>query len=117
MGYRLAGRQRDWRQTCLKNLTIVIPARNEFATLEYLLPEVKQRMPSAEIVVVNDGSTDDTVALCDSLQIKVISHPYPKGNGAAIKTGVRAASGDVLLFMDADGQHRPEDISRLLEKF
>ncbi len=101
----------------MKNLTIILPARNESAALEYLLPELKRYAGGAEIIVVNDGSTDDTVALCKSHQVKVISHSCPKGNGAAVKSGARAASGDVLLFMDADGQHKPEDIPRLLEKF
>ncbi len=101
----------------MKNLTIILPARNESVALENLLPELKRRAGEAEIIVVNDGSTDDTIALCKSCQVKVISHPYPKGNGAAVKSGARASSGDVLLFMDADGQHRAEDIPRLLEKF
>lgn len=102
---------------CLKKLTIILPARNESAALEYLLPELKRHVGDAEVIVVNDGSTDDTDALCKFHQVKVITHPYPKGNGAAVKSGARAASGDVLLFMDADGQHQPEDIPRLLEKF
>lgn len=100
----------------MKNLTIILPAKNESAALTYLLPELKQLEPDAEIIVVNDGSTDDTVAVCLVHQVKVISHPYSMGNGAAIKTGTRAAQGEVLVFMDADGQHKPEDISRLLEK-
>lgn len=108
--------QRDG-ETCLKNLTIILPARNESAALEYLLPKLKRYAGGAEIIVVNDGSTDDTVALCRSHQVSVISHSCPKGNGAAVKSGARAASGDVLLFMDADGQHKPEDIPRLLKKF
>jgi glycosyltransferase involved in cell wall biosynthesis len=103
--------------SCLNNLTIILPARNESAALEHLLPELRQCVAGAEIIIVNDGSTDDTVALCESHQVRVVSHPYPKGNGAAIKSGARAASGDVLVFMDADGQHQPGDISRLLEKF
>ena len=101
----------------MKHLTIILPARNESAALEQLLPGLKRYSAEAEVIVVNDGSTDDTVKLCKSHQVKVISHPYPKGNGAAIKSGARAASGKVLIFMDADGQHRPEDIPRLLDKF
>lgn len=100
----------------MKNLTIILPAKNESAALTYLLPELKQLEPDAEIIVVNDGSTDDTVAVCLAHQVKVISHPYSMGNGAAIKTGARAAQGETLVFMDADGQHKPEDIPRLLEK-
>ncbi|BCB28352.1 glycosyl transferase [Sulfurimicrobium lacus] len=73
--------------------------------------------PDSEIIIVNDGSDDDTLALCAQFPVRVVSHPYPKGNGAAVKSGTRAARGDVLIFMDADGQHQPEDIPRLLEKF
>lgn len=98
-------------------LTVVIPARNEATGLSQLLPGLRLILPNAEVIVVNDGSTDDTLAVCAECQVRVISHPYPKGNGAAIKTGARAARGDVILFMDADGQHRPEDIPALLQKF
>lgn len=74
-------------------------------------------LPEAEIIVVNDGSDDDTLEVCAGFSARVVSHPYPKGNGAAIKSGARAANGNVLIFMDADGQHKPEDIPALLEKF
>jgi glycosyltransferase involved in cell wall biosynthesis len=67
--------------------------------------------------VVDDGSVDNTRSVCESHGVRVISHPYPKGNGAAIKTGARAAKRDVILFMDADGQHKAEDIPALLDKF
>lgn len=98
-------------------LSIILPARNESPALAILLPELLQRMSGAEIIVVNDGSADNTIAVCKEYQVKVISHPYPKGNGAAIKTGARVATGDILVFMDADGQHNPGDIPALLEKF
>ena len=98
------------------SLSIVLPAKNEAASLASLLPELKERVPDAEIIVVDDGSTDDTIALCKLHQVNVVSQPYCMGNGAAVKAGARAASGDVLVFMDADGQHRPEDIPLLLEK-
>lgn len=99
------------------NITIVIPARNESVGLSRLLPAIGSLLPEAEIIVVNDGSADDTVAVCANHAVKVISHPYPKGNGAAIKSGARAARGDVLVFLDADGQHQAADIARLLEEF
>ncbi|MGD9788324.1 MAG: glycosyltransferase family 2 protein [Sulfuricellaceae bacterium] len=98
--------------------SLILPARNEGESLRQLLPELAQWLPpGTEIIVVNDGSTDDTAALCRSHGVMEVSHSYPKGNGAAIKSGARAARGEVLVFMDADGQHRPEDIPRLLEKF
>ena len=69
-----------------------------------------------EVLVVNDGSTDDTAAVAQAAGARVVQHPYSKGNGAAIKTGARSALGEVLVFMDADGQHDPADIPRLLDK-
>ena len=99
------------------SISIILPARNEARSLRTLLPEIRARMPNAEIIVVNDGSDDDTLAVCAAFPVRVVSHPYPKGNGAAVKSGARAANGDVLIFMDADGQHQPEDIPRLLEWF
>lgn len=100
-----------------KLLSVIIPARNEAEGLRILLPSVLSLLPDAEIIIVNDGSDDDTLAVCAALPVRVLSHPYPKGNGAAIKSGARAATGEVLIFMDADGQHKPEDIPALLEKF
>jgi len=98
-------------------ISIILPARNEAASLRTLLPKIQARVPNAEVIVVNDGSDDDTLTVCEEFQVRVISHPYPKGNGAAVKSGARAAENDVLIFMDADGQHKPEDIPRLLERF
>lgn len=97
-------------------LSIIIPAKNEAQGLRKLLPEIRAICPSAEIIVVNDGSSDDTAAICGEHGVACISHPHSLGNGAAIKTGARAAQGSVLLCMDADGQHQPQDIPRLLEK-
>lgn len=98
------------------HVSIILPARNESASLAVLLPKLKVQLPDAEIIVVNDGSHDETASLCIHCGAKLVSHPHSQGNGAAIKTGARKAKGDVLVFMDADGQHRPEDIPRLLEK-
>jgi glycosyltransferase involved in cell wall biosynthesis len=98
--------------------SIVIPARNEAAGLRHLLAELFPFLPAgAEVIVVNDGSDDATSLVCEEHGVNVLNHPYPKGNGAAIKSGARAARGDVLIFMDADGQHKPEDIPLLLNKF
>lgn len=97
-------------------LSIVIPAKNEAAGLDLILPKLFELYPEAEVIVVDDGSADDTAIVAESLGAKVHRHPYPMGNGAAIKSGARAASGDVIIFMDGDGQHRPDDIPRLLEQ-
>jgi len=98
-------------------LSIILPARNEAPNLEKLLPVLCEQFGQNEIIVVNDGSTDETTETCGRFPVKLINHPYSMGNGAAIKSGVRAASGDILVFMDADGQHNADDIPRLLEKF
>ena len=99
-----------------RDISIILPAKNEAESLEDLLPELMRQFPDEEIIVVNDGSTDDTVAVCNQNHVQVISHVYSMGNGAAIKTGARNAQGKVLVFMDADGQHDPKDIQKLLDK-
>lgn len=98
----------------VRNVTIIIPAKNEAQSLSWILPELRQQRPDAEIIVVNDGSTDETVNVCESHEVRVVSHPYSMGNGAAIKTGARAAHGDIFVFMDADGQHDPGDLAELV---
>jgi glycosyltransferase involved in cell wall biosynthesis len=98
-------------------VTIVLPAKNEAAGLRQCLPALKAMLPEAEIIVVNDGSSDDTAAQARALGATVLSNPYAMGNGASIKRGARAAAGEIIVFMDADGQHRAEDLPKLLEKF
>lgn len=100
----------------MPSISIVIPAKNEELSLPQLLRRIREAAPGAEIIVVDDDSSDRTGAVCRELGAVVITHPYGIGNGAAIKTGARAAKGDTLVFMDADGQHDPQDIPRLLAK-
>ena len=100
----------------LGTLSIILPCKNEGASVPLLLTQLKKLFPVAEIIVVNDGSTDDIVEICLSYKVKLVSNPYSMGNGAAIKNGARAATGDILVFMDADGQHNPQDIAPLLTK-
>lgn len=97
-------------------LSIILPAKNEAAALATLLPALRAAQPGAQIIVVDDGSTDNTRELCARHGVDCHSSPYSMGNGAAIKRGARAAMGDVLVFMDADGQHDPADITRLLAR-
>lgn len=97
-------------------LSIVMPAKNEASSLRNLIPLLKAKQPDAEIVIVDDGSTDDTKAICKETGVLMVSRPYSMGNGAAIKAGARVASGDVIVFMDADGQHDPALVERLLAR-
>jgi glycosyltransferase involved in cell wall biosynthesis len=97
-------------------ISIVLPAKNESAAIGQTLAQIQQLQLAHEIIVVNDGSTDQTKQVAESVGAKVVTHPYSKGNGAAIKTGARTATGDIIVFMDADGQHDPQDIPRLIEK-
>jgi glycosyltransferase involved in cell wall biosynthesis len=98
------------------DFSIVIPAKNEEQGLAKTLPVLRELYPEAEVIVVDDGSTDNTVRVCTDAGVKVVSHPYSKGNGAAIKAGARVATCDYIVFMDGDGQHDPADIERLLYK-
>jgi len=104
-------------QTSNSSLSIVLPARNEAASLSSLLPKLRSFFPEAEIVVVNDGSEDNTPELCEAQGVIHVRNPYGMGNGAAIKRGTRRATGDTIVFMDADGQHQPEHAQQLLNRF
>jgi glycosyltransferase involved in cell wall biosynthesis len=97
-------------------ISVILPAKNEAKALVDLLPKLKAVVPDAEIIVSDDGSTDETAALCAQIGVRRVSTPYSMGNGAAIKRGTRSAQGDILVFMDADGQHSPESILQLLRK-
>jgi glycosyltransferase involved in cell wall biosynthesis len=97
-----------------ENLSIIIPAKNEAAVIADVVSAVRRIYQSAEIVVVDDGSTDETAMLAEQSGARVVSHPTSLGNGAAIKAGARVASGDILVMMDGDGQHKAEDIQSLI---
>jgi len=98
-------------------VSIIIPAYDEAENIGGLIKEIKNLHPDFEVIVINDGSTDDTGGIAKDAGAIVYSHPCNIGNGAAIKSGIRIASGDVLVFMDGDGQHDPSDIAKLLEYF
>ncbi len=98
------------------SISVVIPARNEAESVGTLVSKLRELHPQFEVIVVDDGSTDNTAEIAKSAGATLISHPYSKGNGAAIKNGARAAKGDLLIFMDGDGQHDPADIDKLLYK-
>jgi glycosyltransferase involved in cell wall biosynthesis len=98
-------------------VSVIIPAYNEATTIGDIVSKIKTLYPDFEIIVVNDGSEDETAAVAKRAGAEVYTHPYNIGNGAAIKTGIRTASGDILVFMDADLQHNPEDIKTMLEYF
>jgi glycosyltransferase involved in cell wall biosynthesis len=98
------------------SISIIIPAKNESDGLGKILPVIRSVLPQAEIIVVDDGSIDGTARICEESGIHVVRRPSGMGNGAAVKAGARAAKGDVLVFLDADGQHDPRDIPHLLDK-
>ena len=102
-------------QSIPTKVTILLPAYNEEQSIGETIKQIKELNPEVEILVVDDGSTDNTRQQAIDAGANVMKHPHNIGNGAAIKTGLRYASGDWILMMDADGQHDPADISRLLE--
>lgn len=95
-------------------ISIILPAKDEGKGLSELLPKLRAFFPDAELIAVDDGSRDDTPEVAHAHGAKVVRHPYSIGNGAAIKTGARRATGDILVFLDADGQHEPADIPTML---
>jgi glycosyltransferase involved in cell wall biosynthesis len=98
----------------MDTVSIVIPAYNEGASIGAVVSELLASASWHEVIVVDDGSSDDTGANATAAGARVIRHPYNKGNGAAVKTGIRCASGRFVLIVDADGQHRPSDAARLV---
>lgn len=97
-------------------LSVVIPAKNEAGTIGDVVRKVSSEFPDAEIIVVDDGSIDATARIAEEAGAIVLAHPESLGNGAAVKSGARAARGDILAFMDGDGQHDARDVGRLLDK-
>jgi glycosyltransferase involved in cell wall biosynthesis len=97
-------------------LSIIIPAKNEAKIIGDVVASVRELYPQAEILVVNDGSEDDTAAQAEKSGATVVSHPISLGNGAAVKSGARVATGEVLVMMDGDGQHKAADIQSLIEE-
>lgn len=97
-------------------ISVVIPAKNESVSIAELISGIHKHLPDSEIIVVDDGSDDDTGAVAGAAGARVLRHPESLGNGAAVKAGARVANGEILCFMDADGQHDPADIPAMLEK-
>lgn len=98
-------------------VSVIIPAFNEANTIGDIIRKIQKLHPDYEIIVINDCSTDNTAEVAEKAGAVIINHPYNMGNGAAVKNGIRHASGDILVFMDGDGQHDPGDISRLMAHF
>jgi glycosyltransferase involved in cell wall biosynthesis len=98
-------------------VSILIPAYNEVQIIGDVVTSIKKLYPDFEIIVINDGSTDQTAQTAKEAGALVYSHPHNIGNGAAIKSGIRFASGKILVFMDGDGQHDPQDIEKMLHYF
>jgi len=101
-----------------ESASIIIPVYNEEQGLRVVLNRLKELSADNnwEVIVVDDGSTDNSVEIANSIGFKVLRQPYNKGYGAALKAGIRIASSEILIFMDGDGQHNPDDIPKLLEE-
>jgi len=112
----LKPRNRDDRE---EKITVVIPAYNEEPAIGAVVESILKHCSESvvEVIVVDDGSTDDTCKIASSLSVRVIRHDFNRGYGAAIKTGIINSSAGIIVLFDADGQYNPEDINRLLEHF
>jgi len=107
--------QRSFATMSNNKVTVIIPVYNEAGSIGNIVSEIFSLYPDFEVIVINDGSVDDTATEAENAGATVYSHPYNVGNGAAVKSGIRVASGDIVVFMDGDGQHNPQDIAALLK--
>lgn len=103
-----------------KEFSVIVPAFNEAETIENFLKNLQQVLSGMdstyEIIVVDDGSTDDTFSVATKVsEVKVVRHPYNKGNGAAVKTGIQNSLGEKNIIIDADGQHDPKHIPEMID--
>jgi len=97
-------------------VSVIIPACNEADAIGDVISGVAGAGPWREIIVVDDGSGDATAARAAAAGATVVRHPYNKGNGAAVKSGIRRAAGEFVLIIDGDGQHRADDARRLVSR-
>jgi glycosyltransferase involved in cell wall biosynthesis len=97
-------------------VSIVIPAMNEEDSIAAVIAALRAEGPWREILVIDDGSSDATADRAEQAGARVIRHPYNKGNGAAVKTGIRQATGEFMLIVDGDGQHQPADARRIASR-
>ncbi|MBV5331231.1 glycosyltransferase family 2 protein, partial [bacterium] len=104
----------------MPRISVIIPALNEGLVIGNVVKQIQAVVNTLdenhEIIVIDDGSTDDTVEQAREAGAVVIQHPYNIGNGASVKSGIRRARGSILVTIDGDGQHDPNDIPRLVER-
>lgn len=98
------------------DVSVIVPAYNEGEAIAGLVSALRAASTWHEIIVVDDGSKDETGQRAAAAGARVVRHPYNKGNGAAVKSGIRAATGEYILIVDGDGQHKPEDAQRLVSR-